>query len=160
MTAIDHLSRHRSTDASDSDELIITPWIDPTVERRGHDPRSPYAERYWLPTLGPTACWLLRRLAEGFEAHPDGYRLDLAVTARSLGLAPSGHRGTFAKAFGRCVLFGLAHQRSGGYSVRRALPDLPRRHLLRLPGELQASHDAWLAGAAPEAPGITAESPA
>jgi hypothetical protein len=28
-------------------------WIDHTLELRGVDPRSNYAERFWLPTLGP-----------------------------------------------------------------------------------------------------------
>jgi hypothetical protein len=33
----------------------IRPWIDPTVDSRGADPRSAYAERYWLSVIGPTA---------------------------------------------------------------------------------------------------------
>jgi hypothetical protein len=30
------------------------PWIDPVVDRRGHDPRSTYVEQFWLGTLGPS----------------------------------------------------------------------------------------------------------
>ena len=48
----------------------ITPWIDPVVDRRGHDPRSSYVEQFWLGTLGPTATWLVRRLVAGSTAIP------------------------------------------------------------------------------------------
>lgn len=123
----------------------IAPWFDPVVDRRGHDPRSGYVERFWLGTLGPTATWLLRRLVAGFDDHPDGYELDLSTTARALGLSYSrGLASPFGKAFGRCIMFGLIHQRSDGYAVRRRLPNMARRHLGRLPEELQDEHDRWV----------------
>jgi hypothetical protein len=123
----------------------ISPWVDPVVDRRGHDPRSSYVERFWLGTLGPTATWLIRRLAAGFDSQPDGYELDLTTTAQALGLSYSrGASNAFTKAFGRCMMFGLAHQRSDGYVVRRMLPDVARRHLSRLPTELQREHEHWL----------------
>jgi hypothetical protein len=126
----------------------IAPWVDPVVDRRGHDPRSSYVETFWLATLGPTAAWLLRRLAAGLDRHPDGFDLDLCATARSLGLSYSkGLSSPFGKAFGRCIMFGLAHQRSDGYAVRRRLPQLTRRHLERLPESLQAEHERWLGAA-------------
>ena len=56
----------------------VTPWHDPVVDRRGHDPRSVYVEQFWLGVLGPTATWLLRRLVAGFDHQPDGYELDVA----------------------------------------------------------------------------------
>ena len=126
----------------------ITPWIDPVVDQRGHDPRSSYVERFWLGTLGPTATWLVRRLVAGFDDQPDGYELDLATTAQMLGLSYSkGASSAFAKAFGRCIMFGLAHQRSDGYAVRRLLPDVARRHLSRMPNVLQQEHERWLESA-------------
>ena len=125
--------------------IRITPWIDPVVDQRGHDPRSSYVERFWLGTLGPTATWLVRRLAAGFDGQPDGYDLDLATTAQMLGLSYSkGASSAFGKAFGRCIMFGLAHQRSDGYAVRRLLPDVARRHLSRLPHVVQQEHERWL----------------
>ncbi len=128
--------------------IRISPWIDPVVDQRGHDPRSTYVERFWLGTLGPTATWLVRRLVAGFDDHPDGYDLDLAATAQILGLSYSkGASNAFAKAFGRCIMFGLAHQRSDGYAVRRMLPDVARRHLSRMPSVLQQEHDRWLEAA-------------
>lgn len=36
--------------------LTVTPWDDALLDRFGHDPRSPYVERYWLGVLGPSAC--------------------------------------------------------------------------------------------------------
>src|SRR5262245_3422290 len=128
--------------------IRITPWIDPLVERRGHDPRSSYVERFWLGTLGPTATWLVRRLVAGFAADPDGYQLDMMATAQALGLSYSrGPSSAFAKAFTRCIMFGLAHQRSDGYAVRRLLPDVARRQLERMPEALQLEHDGWLQAA-------------
>jgi hypothetical protein len=123
----------------------ITPWIDPVVDPRGHDPRSSYVERFWLGTLGPTATWLVRRLVAGFDGQPDGYLLDLSSTAQELGLSNAkGPSSAFAKAFTRCMMFGLAHQRSDGYAVRRMFPDLARRHLSRLPEAVQDEHQRWI----------------
>jgi len=135
--------------------IAVTPWIDPIVDERGHDPRSTYAERFWLPTLGPTATLLLRRVVDGFDDHPHGFRLDLSVTAHSLGLGRAvGQQNAFAKAFRRCVLFGLAHQCRDGFAVRRLLPPIARRHLERLPEELRRAHATWLAESTCSLPGI------
>ena len=64
-----------------TDRLHIRPWTDPVIDRLGHDPRSAYVETYWPGILGPSACWLLRRLADGMDAGPDGFDLDLPDTA-------------------------------------------------------------------------------
>ena len=122
----------------------VVPWIDPVVDRRGHDPRSAYVEHFWLGVLGPTATWLMRRLASGFDHQPDGYDLDVSGTARSLGLSVSkGTASPFAKAVTRCVMFGLLQQRSDGWHVRRRVPPVSQRHLGRLPDDLQSQHAQW-----------------
>ena len=122
----------------------VTPWVDPVVDRRGHDPRSVYVELFWLGVLGPTATWLLRRLVAGFDTAPDGYDLDVPSTARALGLSVSkGIASPFAKAVKRCVMFGVAHDVSDGLAVRRRLPPISQRHLGRLPDALQAAHGNW-----------------
>ena len=54
--------------------IRVTPWPDPVLDVLGHDPRSWYAETFWLPTLGPTALLLMRHLADRFERTPDGRR--------------------------------------------------------------------------------------
>jgi hypothetical protein len=103
-----------------------------------------YVELFWLGVLGPTATWLLRRLVAGFDNNPDGYDLDVPATARALGLSVS--RGTaspFAKAVKRCMMFGVAHPMSEGWAVRRRLPVVPQRHLVRLPDDLRSAHRDW-----------------
>ncbi len=66
--------------------LRVTPWPDPVIDVLGVDPRSWYAETFWLPTLGPTALLLLRHLADRFEREPAGVDLPVAETAAALGL--------------------------------------------------------------------------
>ena len=66
--------------------IRVTPWPDPMLDTTGHDPRSWYAETFWLPTLGPTALLLLRHLADRFEIDPAGLDLPVADTAAALGL--------------------------------------------------------------------------
>ena len=88
--------------------LSVIGWPDPVIDRLGHDPRSAYVERFWLAILGPSTTWLLRRLAAGLDASPDGFDLNLAVTARSLGLGGKVSRhGPFQKSIGRLVIFEL-----------------------------------------------------
>ncbi len=123
---------------------MIRPWIDPIVDERGHDPRSAYVERYWLGVIGPTATWIMRRLAAGFDAEPAGFSLDLEHTASTMGLSFSkGHNSPFGKALHRCVMFGLARPLSDGFAVRRRFPSVAQRHLKRLPIDLQSTHEEW-----------------
>jgi hypothetical protein len=122
----------------------IAPWRDPVVDRRGHDPRSAYVEQFWLGVLGPTATWLLRRLVAGFDHHPDGYQLDIAAAARSLGLSVTkGTASPFNKAVQRCVMFGLVQRLTESWLVRRRVPLVSQRHLGRLPDDLQSAHIQW-----------------
>lgn len=124
--------------------LVIRPWIDPLVDDDGHDPRSRYVEQFWLGVLGPTATWILRRLVAGLERHPGGYEIDLALTAKMMGLSyTAGRSSPFAKALQRCTMFGLAHQTSDGLAVRRRVPPVAHRHLRRMPDAVQTAHDAW-----------------
>ncbi len=122
----------------------IRPWVDPVVDRRGHDPRSRYVERYWLGVIGPTATWIMRRFADEFDRRPAGFTLDLEHTATSMGLSFSkGVNSPFGKALHRCVMFGLAQPLSDGFAVRRRFPTVAQRHLRRLPDDMQADHDEW-----------------
>jgi hypothetical protein len=124
---------------------VIRPWHDPVVDRRGHDPRSAYVEYFWLSVIGPTATWIMRRFAECFDVHPDGFELDLAHTASTMGLSyAQGAASPFGKALHRCVMFGLAQPLADGFNVRRRLPSVPQRHLRRLPEDVQAEHDHWV----------------
>lgn len=126
-------------------QITIRPWADPVVDEHGHDPRSAYVETFWLSVIGPTALWIMRRLASGFDAEPGGYGIDLDATATAMGLSYSkGLNSPFGKSLQRCVMFGLAQPMSDGYAVRRRIPQVALRHLKRLPAEVQAAHESWL----------------
>ncbi|NNE10967.1 MAG: hypothetical protein HKN41_01840 [Ilumatobacter sp.] len=122
----------------------ITPWVDPLVDARGHDPRGAYVERFWLSVIGPTATWIMRRFADEFDRQPDGFTIDLAHTATSMGLSfAKGANSPFGRAIHRCVMFGLAQPAVDGLSVRRRFPTVALRHLSRLPDDVQQSHAEW-----------------
>lgn len=122
----------------------IRPWVDPIVDTRGHDPRGAYVERFWLGVIGPTATWIMRRLADRFDEAPDGFVLDLDHTADTMGVSfAKGVNSPFGRALHRCVMFGLARPLSDGFAVRRRFPSVAHRHLRRFPPDLQAEHQEW-----------------
>ncbi len=129
--------------------LRVVPWEDPLVDATGVDVQSAYVEIFWLPMLGPSATWLLRRLAEGLWRAPTGYDLDLEQAARSLGLGGVGSgRSPFRRAMARCTRYGTArHVAPRVLAVRRRLATVPERALLRLPPSLQEQHRRWAATA-------------
>lgn len=130
-----------------SDAIRVTPWPDPVLDVIGHDPRSWYAETFWLPTLGPTALLLLRHLADRFERDPKGINLPVAETSAALGLgAKEGRNSPLVRSLLRLEQFELACSDGGtNVAVRRALPPVHRRHVRRLPVTLQARHGEWVA---------------
>ena len=125
--------------------LPVRPWPDSVIDALGHDPRSAYVERFWLGILGPSTTWLVRFLANRLDASPEGFDLDLASTASALGLGSKGGRHSpFMRALSRCCQFDVAEARPDGVlAVRRKLPPLTRRQILRLSPELVAAHQAW-----------------
>jgi len=127
--------------------IRVTPWPDPVLDVLGHDPRSWYAETFWLPTLGPTALLLMRHLADRFERTPEGVELPVADTAAALGLGSrDGASSPLMKSLGRLHQFELAcTENETTIAVRRALPPVHRRHVRRLPVALQSKHDEWVA---------------
>jgi hypothetical protein len=130
---------------ADTNTLEIRPWPDPVIDQLGLDPRSSYVETYWLSILGPSTTWLLRRLARGLEVSPAGFTMSLDDTAKALGLATTDSRhSAFARALTRCVQFDLAQDQGPGVlAVRRKIPPLSRRQIVRLPADLQTSHLEW-----------------
>jgi hypothetical protein len=128
-----------------SDSLLIRPWPDDVIDALGFDPRSAYVETYWLGILGPSTTWLLRRLVAGLEASPDGFDLPLAETARQLGLGDRGGRHSpFLRAVARTIQFDLAQPEGEAIlAIRRRVPPLNRRQVLRLSPSLQEAHARW-----------------
>lgn len=94
--------------------------------------------------LGPSTTWLLRRVVAALEASPDGFDLPLADTARCLGLGDKGGRHSpFMRTLSRLVQFDLAQpQGDAVLAVRRRVPPLNRRQVMRLPAAVQAEHQA------------------
>jgi hypothetical protein len=134
--------------------IRIQPWTDPVIDTIGHDPRAPYPERFWLPTLGPTALLLLRHLAHRFDRAPGGFALDLAEASRCLGLGERGGRSSpLARSLGRLVQFDLAEEHGDdALAVRRHVPPINRRHVRSLPPSVQEEHAAWVAARLTETP--------
>ncbi|HVM64750.1 MAG TPA: hypothetical protein VMU14_07805, partial [Acidimicrobiales bacterium] len=126
--------------------LPVRPWADPLIDTLGFDPRSAYVEQFWLSILGPSTTWLLRRVAAGFDRWPDGFDLPLADTAREIGLGDKcGRHSPFVRALARCCQFELARPAGRGIEVRRKVPPLTRRQVVRLPDALRQAHEAWQA---------------
>lgn len=125
--------------------LDVRPWPDPVLDTLGHDPRSPYVEQFWLGILGPTTTWLLRRLVTVLEEHPEGTTVGLTELARVLGLGRrAGRNGPLDRCIERAVHFEVARvDEDGALAVRRRLPPLTRRQVVRLPSSLQLSHQRW-----------------
>lgn len=123
------------------DVLHVVAWDDPSAEVEGVDPRSAYAERFWLPLLGPTGTCLLRQLADRLEAAPDGFDLGLDEAARSLGI---GTRSGLRRAILRCARHGVVrHRGTKVLAVRRRLPPLGKGQIARLPPLLRFEHNRW-----------------
>ncbi len=127
----------------------VEAWEDPGLREplRGFDPRSRYVERFWLPVLGPTATWLIRRLSDLLEAVPEGSTVDMPEMATCLGLVWTGNdRCPLGRSLRRCFHFGLVRWSGPGVlAVRTRMPMLWRRLVVRLPFTLQIEHRDWLA---------------
>ena len=128
---------------------LILPLADEA--RRQHeppsfDPRSHYAETFWLPILGPSTLLLLRRVAERFDTEPDGFTLDLLETSQALGIASKGGRNSpFYRAINRVVSFKMGTTIDDTtIAIRRRMPTLHTGQVKRLPPRLANMHDEVL----------------
>jgi hypothetical protein len=136
------------------DRLLVRPWSDPVLDDIGHDPRSPYVERFWLAILGPSSTFFLRHVVERFDEAPHGFDLDLANCAAAIGLGVRQSRtAAFPRTVARCCQFGAARLATPTtLEVRRRLAPLNKRQLERLPEPLRDEHDDWLRRARQGAP--------
>jgi len=128
-----------------SQTLTVRAWPDDVIDSLGFDPRSPYVEQFWLGLLGPSTTWLMRRLAARFDTAPDGFDLALGDTALALGLGDRGGRNSpFLRAVNRTIQFDLAQATGPAeLAVRRRIPPLSRRQILRLSEPQQRAHQRW-----------------
>lgn len=124
--------------------IEVSCWRDSVVERVGFDACGDYVELFWLPVIGPTSTWLLRRLAVMAVLHPDGFTLDLTSTAQSLGLGPnSSSQSSLIRSLQRLSIFGLLRMSSSHLEIRTVVPPLTMKQLTRLPEHLQSAHFLW-----------------
>jgi hypothetical protein len=124
----------------DDQVLTFTRWSDPIVEANGYDGLSEYVETFWLPVLGPTQVFLVRRLTSMLEGHgPDAPAvIPVLELAGAMGLA--GSVAALMRALRRLRTFDLALTTDElHWQVMTTLPPLARRHAARLPVSLQAA---------------------
>jgi hypothetical protein len=128
--------------------FTITAWNEPpTTETSGpsHHSLSVYVELFWLPTLGPSATWLLRRSAVFLLGSDEEFTLDFDWLATSLGLGRGDARhAPLPRAIDRCVRFDLAQRLDDDHlAIRTEVPALPDRHVARLDPLTQELHRTW-----------------
>jgi hypothetical protein len=121
-------------------------WDDQIVEQNGHPAHCGYVETFYLPVIGPSATWALRRLAGKANA-----RVELTVSledfAASLGLGHGTARtAPVVRTLERLVHFGLARWHDDALEVRLSVPAFNERQLRRLPPVLHAVHRRVVAG--------------
>ena len=121
---------------------IILPLADPAISATGHDPRSYYAETFWLPILGPSTLWLLRHTAQRFEHEPEGFELEISEVSAALGIRSNGGRSNaFQRAMNRLVGFNMGRSIDDRtIEVRRIMPNLHSGQIRRLSPRLQRMH--------------------
>jgi hypothetical protein len=128
------------------DPLPIVELTDPVIDAVGFPTDDAYVETYWLPIIGPSALWALRRIGGWLSDCPEGLELPHAPFAGELGLgSPNGRHSPMIRTLARLVLFEMAAVApSDALAVRRFAPPVPRRLAVRLPDHLAARHDAEL----------------
>src|SRR5258708_6378845 len=95
--------------------LQIKAWPDPVIDQLGFDPASGYVELCWLPILGPSAVWAIRRLTAGLRANPGGYSIRIADLGSALGLgAGNGRNSAIMRTLRRLVQFQMARDEGQG----------------------------------------------
>lgn len=127
----------------------VTATIRPHVDIRHHgsrptfDPRSYYAETFWLPILGPSTLWFLRKVAERFDTEPNGFELDLIEASLSLGIPSKGGRNNpFGRAIKRVVSFKMGETiDEQTIAIVRTMPPLHSGQVRRLTPRLANLHD-------------------
>jgi hypothetical protein len=134
-------------------QVWLEPWSKPDA-LQGCDPRSLYAERIWLPLLGPSALWLARLFAWKLDAYPDGTWLDLEETANGLGLSyRAAGPSSMSRTLARCLQFAVIERRAlNCVAARRQLPLASTKHLAHLPAATRAEHPTLLSPACLRAP--------
>lgn len=131
--------------ALESETLKILPWEDLVTDTIGYDPRSLYVEMFWLPVLGPSCIWLIRRLAMWLENSPTGFELNLDSIAKELGLGTNRKSHPLKRTLIRCSDFGILHIGEHECAfLRLKMPQVSPRLLNRFSDRLKQAHAYWI----------------
>ena len=104
-----------------------------------------YVEMLWLPVIGPSSTWLLRRLGSWALAFPDGVSVVLPELSESLGLGwTAGVHSSLQRSMRRLVMFGLARWSGESFDVAAVVPPVSNRQLERLSPGLVRAHDRMI----------------
>ncbi len=122
-------------------EMTVRAW---EVDRGGplFPAQHQYVEMLWLPVIGPSSTWLLRRLSGWALACPQGLTVALPELSESLGLGwSSGANSSLQRSMRRLAMFGLARWADEVFEVATAVPPLHERQLTRMSPALVRAHD-------------------
>jgi hypothetical protein len=130
--------------------LNINPWPRPTPE--AHRPQSDYAERFWLPVIGPSSLWLLRWVQRELEdRRREGQYVPFTVGSDELALriglgAGTARQSPLRRSLMRLETFELGRRLDESVvEFRTTMPSVSTRQLERMPVELRREHRAWCA---------------
>lgn len=116
------------------DELRLRPDSDEVTEAGGHPVLSFYVERYWLPTIGPTALFALRVLRRALGDDSGEVVVKHRELAAELGVSSN----VLTRTLTRLARFGALRVQGSELRMRTHLPPLTPRQRLRLPAHLLA----------------------
>lgn len=103
-----------------------------------------YVELLWLPLIGPSSTWMLRRLGSWALAFPEGTPVVLPELSEALGLGwSSGAGSSIQRTMRRLIRFDLARW-TGVFGVRTSVSPVLDRHLARMSTALVCAHDRML----------------
>lgn len=124
--------------------LLVSKWPDAVVEDHGFPVMSSaYVETFWLPVLGPSSLWLLRRLVSTIELADGNALFDTELLSQMLGLGHGiGKHSILGRSVHRLVKFGAGQMNGPGdhLVVRTHLGTVPRGLRAGWPEFLQAAH--------------------
>lgn len=155
MPALEHDHEPTGVGRSLPDVLVLRRLAEsvpsPSDQAPGRFPTTHrYLEACWLPVIGPSASWCLRRLCTELESHPKGVSIECEDLARDLGLSTSlSSDAPISRTLRRLCDFGLARITDDfALEVRTELPPLSLDKVARLSDAAQNLHHELVAEAA------------
>ncbi len=128
--------------------LTVCSWPRPTPQP--HGPQGEYAERFWLPVIGPSGLWLLRwtqreLAARDINGHSGGFDIDSNELALRIGLGVgTARQSPLRRSLKRLETFELARRLDEVVvEFRTTLPPVSMRQLERMPVNLRREHRVW-----------------